>query len=133
MALDVLMLNFAQALGAVSRHDGEVWVIEVPVDEEHSRVLLFRLNIVPTEDDGRESLLVCFTRLGEYNGEHALRRLEKMLSLAMQLRHARIALLEGELVLFALAPETSTEANMLEMVHEVAWMGEQFSRELARA
>jgi hypothetical protein len=131
MSLEVLMLNFAQALGGVSKFDGEVWVVEVP-EEEGTRVLFFRLNTVLTEDDSQESLLVCFTRLGDYRGERALQRLEGMLRLAIELRYARIALLEGELVLFALAPEASTEANMLEMVYEVTWMGEQLSKELAR-
>jgi len=132
MALEVLMLNFAQALGGVSRNDGEVWVMEVPIDEERTRILFFRLNTLQTEDDGKESLLVCFTRLGEYRGSRALERLEGMLRLAMELRYARIAILEEELVLFALAPEGSTEASMLEMAHEVVWMGEQLSRELAQ-
>ena len=131
MSFKDLMLNFAQALGGVSRYDGDVWVIEMPV-EDYTRVLFFRLNTVQTEDDTRESLLVCFTRLGDYRGERALQRLEGMLRLATELRYARVALLDGELVLFGLAPEASTEANMLEMVYEVAWMGEQFSHELAR-
>ena len=131
MSLEVLIDNFAQALGGVHRRDGEVWVVEVP-EENRSRTLFFRLNTVLTEDDSRESLLVCFTRLGEYRGERALQRLEGMLRLVIELRYARIALLEGELVLFALAPEASTEASMLEMVYEVAWMGEQLSKELAR-
>ena len=131
MSFKDLMLNFAQALGGVSRYDGDVWVIEMPV-EDCTRVLFFRLNTVQTEDDTREGLLVCFTRLGDYRGERALQRLEGMLRLATELRYARVALLDGELVLFGLAPEASTEANMLEMVYEVAWMGEQFSHELAR-
>jgi len=131
MSLEVLIDNFAQALGGVHRRDGEVWVVEVP-EENRSRTLFFRLNTVLTEDDSRESLLVCFTRLGEYRGERALQRLEGMLRLVIELRYARIALLEGELVLFALAPEASTEASMLEMVYEVAWMGEQLSKELSR-
>ena len=132
MGIDVLMLNFTQALGGITRRDEDVWLVEIPIDGERTRVLFFRLNSVLMGDDTRENVLVCSTSLGEYRGEHALARLESVLRFAIELRYARVALRDDELVLFALAPEVSTEDLMLEMVHEVAWMGEQISQELER-
>jgi hypothetical protein len=130
MPFEQLILDFAQALGGVSKRDGDIWLIELPVEGEHTRVLFFRLNSILTDDNGQENLLVCFTRLGDYRGGRALQRLEGMLRLAVELKYARIAILEGELVLFSVALEAYTEASMLEMVHEIAWMGEQLSKEL---
>jgi len=131
MTLETLMLDFAQAVGGVSKQDGDVWVLEIPVDEERSRVVFFRLNSCPSGDGEREVLLAFFTRIGDYHGEKAVAKLEKMLRLAADLRYGRVALMDDDLVLLAVAPETFTEATMLEMVHEVVWIGERLSQELS--
>lgn len=131
MTLETLMLDFAQAVGGVSKKDGDVWVLEIPVDDERSRVLFFRLNSCSSGDGEREALLAFFTRIGDYRGDKAVARLERMLRLAADLRYARVALMDDDLVLLAVAPETFTEATMLEMVHEVVWIGERLGQELA--
>ncbi|HOG63866.1 MAG TPA: hypothetical protein PLD82_00335, partial [Spirochaetota bacterium] len=66
-----------------------------------------------------------------YRGEKAVEKLEKMLRLAADLRYGRVALMDDDLVLLAVAPETFTEATMLEMVHEVVWIGERLAQELS--
>jgi hypothetical protein len=130
MTLETLMLDFAQALGGVSKKDGDVWVLEIPVDEDRSRVVFFRLNTCTSSDGEREAMLAFFTRIGDYRGDKAVAKLERMLKLAVDLRHSRLALKDDDLVLLAVASEIFTEATMLEMVHEVVWIGEQFSQEL---
>lgn len=130
MTIETLMLDFAQAVGGVSKKDGDVWVLEVPVEDERSRVLFFRLNNHSSTDGEQEALLAFFTRIGDYRGDKAVTRLERVLRLAVDLRYARVALMDDELVLLAVAPESFTEATMLEMVHEVIWIGEQLAQEL---
>lgn len=132
MNLESLMLEFAQAVGGVSKHRGDFWVLEVPMEESENCVLFFRLNTFNT-GSGKERILVFFTQISLYRkgaSVESFLHFEHALRANLDLRFSRIALMGDRMVLLSTAHENFPEEILLEMVHEVLYAGTKLKKEL---
>lgn len=127
MEIQSLMLEFAQAMGGVSKKRDDIWILEIPLGDR-SRVVFFRLNEISGEPEP-EHLLAFFTELGEVDGSRPVSFYQELLRKNHALRYARVALRENSMVLLSTAHEAATEELLLEMLHEVVYAGEQMQRE----
>lgn len=127
MDIQMLMLEFAQAMGGISKKKDDFWILEIPLGDV-SRVVFFRLNEVSNGPEP-EHLLAFFTELGEVDGTRPVQFYQELLRRNHAMRYARIALRENRMVLLSTAHEAATEELLLEMLHEVVYAGSQLQKE----
>ena len=127
LEIQSLILEFAQALGGISKHKKDFWILEVPMAEEKTVTVFFRLN---REENG-EAFLVFFSQIGCYHPGDSI-DMEKLLRVNMDLRFSRTAFMGERVILLAAAGENFSEDILLEMVHEVVYAGNRLQQEFGR-
>jgi hypothetical protein len=121
-----LILEFAQALGGISKHKRDFWILEVPMAGGGTVTVFIRLN----RDEDHGAVLVFFTQIGCLPvTETDPARYRRYLEINKDLLYSRIALLGERVVILAVAGETFDEDIMLEMIHEVVYAGARLGKE----
>lgn len=128
MNIQSLILEFAQALGGISKHKRDFWILEVPMANADTVTVFFRLN----QEPGGEALLVFFTQIRCLpHGASDPELFRRYLQLNLDLKYSRVALMGDRVVLLSAAGENFDEDILLEMVHEVVYAGGRLREESA--
>jgi len=131
MLIKDLMLDLSLAMGGISKHKGDFWILEVPIGSENV-VVYFKLNNV-VDEHSDEQLLVVVTQIGKFSKNKdkvALRKSEYLLSANIDLRFSRTALMGNKIVLLAVVGMSFSEESILEIVHEICYGSKKFKNDL---